>query len=70
MFRRHPVGGVGDEGSRARNEARSSPKKQVQTICKLLAVNPAANAAGERSFSSARPQSEDLAKIPDGRRKV
>ena len=28
---------------------------EVQTICWLLAVNPATNAAGERSFSSARP---------------
>ena len=34
------------------------PKKkliqEVQTVCKLLAVNPATSAAGERSFSSAR----------------
>lgn len=28
--------------------------QEVQTICKLLAVNPATSAAGERSFSSAR----------------
>ena len=28
--------------------------QEVQTVCKLLAVNPATSAAGERSFSSAR----------------
>ena len=44
--------------------------QEVKTICNLLAVNPATNAAGERSFSSARPLSEDVVKIQDGRRKV
>ena len=29
--------------------------QEVQTICKLPAVNPATSAAGRRSFSSARP---------------
>ncbi|CAH3140884.1 unnamed protein product, partial [Porites evermanni] len=28
--------------------------QEVQTVCKLLAVNPVTSAAGERSFSSAR----------------
>ena len=48
VFRRHPVGG--DEGFRTRDEARlGSPNLSVNP------VNPATNAAGERSFSSSRP---------------
>ena len=40
--------------------------QEVQTICKLLAVNPISTAAGEGSFSSVRTASEDLASIQDG----
>ena len=40
------VGGV--KVSRNKKEANS----EVQTICKLLAVNPATSAAGDRSFSA------------------
>ena len=35
--------------------------QEVQTICKLLAVNPITSAAGEGSFSSVRTASEDVA---------
>ena len=34
--------------------------QEVQTICKLPAVNPATSAAGERSFSSQCRASEDV----------
>ena len=44
--------------------------QEVQTICKLLAVNPITSAAGEGSFSSVRTASEDVASIQDGWRKV
>ena len=40
--------------------------QEVQTICKLLAVNPITSAAGEGSFSSVRTASEDVASIQDG----
>ena len=39
--------------------------QKAQTVCKLPAVNPATNAADERSFSSAR-RLEDVASIQDG----
>ena len=46
------------------------PKKkliqEVQTIFKLLAVNPITSAAGEGSFSSVLTGSEDVASIQDG----
>ena len=41
--------------------------QEVQTICKLLAVNPVTSAAGERSLRTA---SEDVASIQDAWRKV
>ena len=48
----------------------SEPEKkliqEVQTICKLLAVNPITSAAGEGSCSSVRTASEDVASIQDG----
>ena len=48
----------------------SEPEKkliqEVQTICKLLAVNPITSAAGEGSFSSVRTVSKDVASIQDG----
>ena len=48
----------------------SEPEKkliqEIQTICKLLAVNPITSAAGEDSFSSVRTASEDVASIQDG----
>ena len=37
--------------------------QEVQTICKLLAVNPITSAAGEGSFSSVRTSSEDVASV-------
>ena len=40
--------------------------QEVQTICKLLAVNPITSAAGEGSCSSIRTASEDVASIQDG----
>ena len=40
--------------------------QEVQTICKLPAVNPATSAAGERSFSSQCTASEDVVFIQDG----
>ena len=41
--------------------------QEVQTICKLLAVNPITSDAGEGSFSSVpRKASEDVASIQDG----
>ena len=41
--------------------------QEVQTICKLLAVNPITSAAVEGSFSSVlRTASEDVASIQDG----
>ena len=40
--------------------------QEVQTICKLRAVNPITSAAGEGSFSSVRTASEDVASIQDG----
>ena len=40
--------------------------QEVQTICKLLAVNPITSAAGEGSFSSVRTASKDVASIQDG----
>ena len=41
--------------------------QEVQTICKLLAVNPITSAAGEGSLSSVlRKASEDVASIQDG----
>ena len=40
--------------------------QEVQTICKLLAVNPITSAAGEGSFSSVLTGSEDVASIQDG----
>ena len=40
--------------------------QEVQTICKLLAVNPITSDAGEGSFSSvSRKASEDVASIQD-----
>ena len=49
----------------------SEPEKkliqEVQTICKLLALNPITSAAGEGSFSSVlRTTSEDVVSIQDG----
>ena len=35
-------------------EAEKCMKSEIMTICKLLLVNPATIAAGERSFSSAQ----------------
>ena len=40
--------------------------QEVQTICKLPAVNPATSAAGECSFSSQCTESEDVVSIQDG----
>ena len=40
--------------------------QEVQTICKLPAVNPATSAAGECSFSSQCMESEDVVSIQDG----
>ena len=40
--------------------------QEVQTICKLPAVNPATSATGERSFSSQCTASEDVVFIQDG----
>ena len=40
--------------------------QEVQTICKLPAVNLATSAAGERSFSSQCAASEDMVSIQDG----
>ena len=41
--------------------------QEVQTICKLLALNPITSAAGEGSFSSVpRTTSEDVVSIQDG----
>ena len=41
--------------------------QEVQTICKLLAVNPITSAAGEGSFSSVPCKApEDVASIQDG----
>ena len=40
--------------------------QEVQTICKLPAVNPATSAAGELSFSSQCTASEDVVFIRDG----
>ena len=40
--------------------------QEVQTICKLPAVNPATSAACERSFSSQCTASEDVVFIQDG----
>ena len=40
--------------------------QEVQTICKLPAVNPATSAAGECSFSSQCTASEDVVSIQDG----
>ena len=48
MFWRNPFGGV--KVSRTRKEFKLI--QEVQTICKLLAVNPATSTAGEASFSS------------------
>ena len=40
--------------------------QEVQTICKLPAVNPATSAAGELTFSSQCTASEDVVSIQDG----
>ena len=48
MFWRNPFGGF--KVSRTRKEFKLI--QEVQTICKLLAVNPATSTAGEASFSS------------------
>ena len=40
--------------------------QEVQTICKVHAVNPATCASGERSFSSQCTASEDVVFIQDG----
>ena len=40
--------------------------QEVQTICKLLDVNPITSAAGEGSLSSVRTASKDVASIQDG----
>ena len=61
MFCRNPVCGVKVP------EPEKKLIQEVQTICKLLAVNPITSAAGDGSFSSVpRKASEDVASIQDG----